>query len=52
MFHGQEVEGMRKKNFKRREKRKIDKCAEVYRTYDATKKQSLMTAYKVNAPIL
>ena len=36
MFHEQEVEGMRKKNFKGRcEKRKIGKCADVCRTYDA-----------------
>ena len=35
VFHGQEVEGMRKKNFKGRcEKRKIGKCAEICRTYD------------------
>lgn len=36
MFYRQEVEGMRKKNFKGRcEKRKIGKCAKVCRTYNA-----------------
>ena len=45
VFHGQEVEGMRKKNFKVRcEKRKIGKCAEVCRTFLILKTIQVMGA--------